>query len=814
MTTHDEPGSSEHRASTPPSQRWPEIRLLVEAVLTKPRTARSRFLDDACNGDAWLRSEVEAQADACELAAGSNVFLSGPAAAFVSPLFSGDTFAEHIAERVTDTGAITGTITGAQTSQSPEIATALRSALTRQYDVVRELGRGGMATVYLAYDRRHERSVALKVLDPTLGAAMSTERFLSEIRVTAQLTHPHILPLYDSGEVAGVLYYVMPYVEGENLRERLAREGPLALEDARRLVREIASALAYAHRHGVVHRDIKPANILFEDGHAIVADFGVARAIRRAGEPKELDAASGQNGTMRNSLTQTGTTPGTPAYMAPEQTRTGAIADHRADIYALGVVAYEVLAGVHPFGVRAPRDMIAAHCSETPASIDTVRAGVPPALASFVMCALAKDPAARPQSAEEIVTTLDSVRLSGTERLANAEPSHRFAKWRRRRVVAAALIVTLAAGAALAIGIRARRDAAPGNSSAVDARKMAAKSATAMKRGTADQEAYDLYLEGRYFWLQRGAENLARSISYYQQALARDPTFARADAGLAMAYSTLPDYVPDPTDSAIALTEAHARRAIALDSTLADAQLALGIALDMRLRFKDAQARYRTALAIDPSSVTGHHWLGMSLLNLGHTDEALVELRHAMDLDPLATMPTTAFSTALVYARRFPEARIAARRALALDSTFIMAIWTLGLAQTFGGQPDSAVLTLERGLRLHPDDSRLSSGLVLAYASAGRWSDAAKIRAQLHRPGADRSGWADAALADLAFGDREPFVRVLTTEVGQRRYEAAGALLGCNPVLDPLWSDARFRAAMRRLMVTPCPVARSWPFLP
>jgi eukaryotic-like serine/threonine-protein kinase len=340
------------------------------------------------------------------------------------------------------------------------------------------------------------------------------------------------------------------------------------------------------------------------------------------------------------------------------------------------------------------------------------------------------------------------------------------------------------------------------------------RSAIATARGTMDQEAYDLYLKGRYFWIQRGAGNIARAIGFYREAIARDPRFARAHAGLSMAYSTLPGFVPDPTDSATALGAASAQRAVALDSTLADGQLALGVALDAQLDFRDAIVRYRAALAIDPSSVTGHHWLGLALLNLGRTDEALVELRRATDLDPLAPTPASAFALALVYARRFPEAETAARRALALDSTFSYGIWPMGLAQTFGGRPDDAVRTFDRATRLYPADARMSAGLVLSLAAAGRWTDASRIRQALRRHDAERSGWGDAEVAELAFGDREPMIRLLTSASGQRRYAAAGAMFGCNPILDPLWSDARFRTAMRDLGVAPCALARPWPIAP
>ena len=206
----------------------------------------------------------------------------------------------------------------------------LRSALADRYRLDRELGQGGMATVYLAHDLKHDRDVAIKVLRHDVSAALGPERFLAEITTTAHLQHPHILGLLDSGEAAGFLYYVMPFVEGESLRQRLTREKQLPLAEAVRIASEAASALDYAHRHGVIHRDIKPENILLEGAHAVVADFGIAKAI---------NAAGGQT------LTQTGMAVGTPQYMSPEQAAGETDLDGRSDLYALGCVLYEMLAG-------------------------------------------------------------------------------------------------------------------------------------------------------------------------------------------------------------------------------------------------------------------------------------------------------------------------------------------------------------------------------------------------------------------------------------------------------------------------------------
>src|SRR5690606_10508228 len=228
----------------------------------------------------------------------------------------------------------------------------LSEALADRYAFERELGQGGMATVYLADDIRHQRKVAIKVLRPDLAATIGPDRFFREIRIAAQLQHPHILPLLESGEAAGYLFYVMPYVEGQSVRERLARSGELPVHEAVRLLTEIVDALSYAHARGVGHRDVKPDNVMLSGRHALVMDFGVAKAVSEA--------------SGRNQLTTAGVALGTPAYMAPEQAAADPNLDHRVDIYAVGAMAYELLAGRPPFVGGTPQQVLAAHVTQAP----------------------------------------------------------------------------------------------------------------------------------------------------------------------------------------------------------------------------------------------------------------------------------------------------------------------------------------------------------------------------------------------------------------------------------------------------------------
>ncbi|MCU0257332.1 MAG: protein kinase, partial [Vicinamibacterales bacterium] len=326
----------------------------------------------------------------------------------------------------------------------PAAPEALRAALAGRYQVEREIGQGGMATVYLARDLKHHRLVAIKIVRPELATALGAERFLREIDTAASLTHPNILPLHDSGEAGGFLYFVMPYVEGESLRTRLAREAQLPLDDALQIAREVADALGHAHSRGIVHRDVKPANILLESGHAVVADFGIARAV---------SAAAGET------LTETGSTLGTPAYMSPEQAAGSKHLDGRSDLYSLGCVLYEMLAGQPPFTGPTSESLVHQHLSAAPRLVTDLRPTVPAWVVAALQRALSKAPADRP-SAAVFASTL-AHHDSDAQAATPVPPAAQAAAVRRdgaggagtprRRWIAAAsgLLAVLAVGAAL-----------------------------------------------------------------------------------------------------------------------------------------------------------------------------------------------------------------------------------------------------------------------------------------------------------------------------------------------------------------------------
>ena len=394
-----------------PVERWQRVATLLEAALEREPVERARYLDEACAEQPALKAEVEALL----VRALTPTFLDSSALVFATPLLESGGIPPEGALRLPEPfQEVVRQVTRDATAcpLSPDCADKDGDS---PYVLERKLARGGMATVYVARDVKHDRRVAVKVLDAELTERVGAERFVQEIRLTARLQHPHVLALLDSGvlesgALAGRPYYVMPYVAGESLRARLAR-GPVGLGEAVRVLREVADALSYAHEQGVIHRDIKPENILLSREHAVVADFGIAKAlVASQGEPPN-DEPGRPGGTRR----QLSSLVGTPAYMAPEQGVEGAVVDSRADLYAWGVVAYELLACRHPFEQRtSARELITAHAHEVPRPLHQIAPTVPVGIAALVMQCLAKRPAERPRSAAEILAALDAPAIRST----------------------------------------------------------------------------------------------------------------------------------------------------------------------------------------------------------------------------------------------------------------------------------------------------------------------------------------------------------------------------------------------------------------
>ena len=759
-----------------------------------------------------------------------------------------------------------------------DVATRLSNALAGRYRVERELGAGGMATVYLAHDIRHDRDVAIKVLHPELGAAIGAERFLREIRVAASLHHPNIVPLYDSGEADGTLYYVMPVAGGESLRGRLLRSGALSTAEAVRLAREVASGLDYAHRHGVVHRDIKAENVLLHEGHALIADFGIAKA---------LTAARTQDGAINTTLTQAGGSIGTPAYMAPEQAVADNV-DHRTDLYAWGLLTYELLAGAHPFARHTtPQTLITAHLTEPPPPFKESDR-VPPPLAALVMRCLEKDPSRRPGSAAEVLAALDAVATTSTPvpSIASPVPTAPIAvRSRRRRTVvevaaAGVLLIALAAwlirdgrratpatapaaeeslavlplanlsgdkaddyfGIGLAeeitralakngVRVIGRVSAATLQAKGLDERAIARElgvtslltgavqraggqlrinmtlvsatdgavrwtekydrpianvfavqdeiartvagtllgslrrstNAAAAPAETEDPEAHALFLQGQLLFNRRGASALHQAIALFERASKRDPRYARAQASLAMSLAVLPAYVQDSTTPPVTSAIAAARRAIAIDSTIAESYTALGYAYSLLGELKLADASFRRAIARDSTLATAWGWYGLLANRLGDYGAAHERVRRAKELEPASLVARAWEAQILLQERRFAAADTVTSLTIAMDSTFMLA-WTWRAQALLGmGKAAEAVALLE------PRVAALSAGkpaemhgvLAYAYTRAGRADEARALLESMRARSGGRlppTGAVAATLEEL--GDHEAAVAV------------------------------------------------------
>jgi TolB-like protein len=541
----------------------------------------------------------------------------------------------------------------------------LRAALADRYAINREIGRGGMATVYVAQDLKHRRPVAIKLLRPELAAALGPDRFLREIEIAAGLNHPHILPLYDSGDAGGLLYYVMPFVDGENLRGRLEREKHIPLDDALRITREVADALHYAHGQGLVHRDVKPENVLFVTGHAVLSDFGIARAVT---------AAAGER------LTQTGVGVGTPSYMSPEQAFGEAELGPSSDVYSLGCVLYEMLASRPPFTGASAQAILAQSVSSQPPPLAE---GAPDWIAQVVRRALAKEPRDRFATAAELSLALHTPAPaqsgSGVKSIAvlpfvnmSADPENEYftdgiaeeiinalTKVQALRVAARTSafafkgknqdvrkvgeqlsVSTVLEGSVRKAGNRLRvmaqlisvadgyhlwserydreledvfaiQDEIADNIVRAlrvvlsDAEKRAIEQAPA---ATAKVEAYDYYLRGRQFFHQFRGAGMQFARRMFDRAIEVDPNYALAYAGVADSCSFL--YMCwDRSTANLDGAESASRKALELAPELAEAHASRGLALSLRREAAAARHAFETAIALDPKLFWAHYFL-------------------------------------------------------------------------------------------------------------------------------------------------------------------------------------------------------------
>ncbi len=557
----------------------------------------------------------------------------------------------------------------------------LQADLAERYAIERELGHGGMAVVYLARDLKHDRAVALKVLRPELAASLGPDRFLREIQITAKLTHPHILMLIDSGEANGVLYYVMPYVEGETLRARLNSEKQLPIDDALRITTEVADALGYAHEHGVIHRDIKPENILFEAGHAVVSDFGIARAVSEAAGER---------------LTETGLTVGTPAYMSPEQA-TGEPLDARSDVYSLACVLYEMLAGDAPFTGSTPQAILARKVTDTVPSLKTVRETLPDALDRAVVKALARVPADRFPTAPAFAEAL-TVAPRRTPRLVFA--------------AVAALVLVLIAGF-FATGGRVSWIVSPAAASFFDAQDR-----VLVADFINETEQADLGLA-----IREAVETDLDQSNYVN-------VVERADLGDVMERMRLPDTAAVDAAVAVEIARREGYRAVVSGRVIAlgsgyqlTAQIVEPATEEVAVRLRETADDDDAVLgAVERLARLTRRHLGESLRSLARS-EPLPQVTTAS----LAALEFSARATDLAHRGNLEQAVSLLQQAVEIDSTFASAYRSLGIYHGNMGNVGAAQSNIARAYRhsnrLSPRERYLIGSSFHAYR--GRLDSAA-----------------------------------------------------------------------------------------
>ena len=581
----------------------------------------------------------------------------------------------------------------------------LQKTLGDAYRVERELGGGGMSRVFVAQEIALGRAVVVKVLHPEMAAAVSIERFRREIRVSAQLQHPHIVPVLTAGETGGLPYFTMPYVEGRSLRAELTSGGQLPIRTTTLLLREIASALAYSHSHGVIHRDIKPENILISGGSAMVTDFGVAKA---------LAASTLQKG---DGLTSAGVALGTPAYMAPEQITADQATDARADIYAFGVVAYEMLTGSPPFA-GSPQSLIAAHLTMQPESIDRRRSDIPPALGALVMRCLEKRAADRPQSAAEIVDALGKI-LSG-ENLAQPARARRSDRRRIAAVVAVAAVIVIA----LAFVERSRGIA---NTATSGGKSVAVMPFVNLSSASGDEYFSDGMTEELIDALSKlpALKVAARSSVFALRRRSLTPRDVGKELGVTSVVEGTVRRSGDRLRISAQLVDASTGYSLWAESYDRDARDVFAIQDDISRAIVGALkvrlARQQATLVEAPTENVEAHNLVLQgrFFTLKRTGpdirHAIALFSQAIALDSTYAQAYAGLSNAYTLlaayaevsaAEVYPRALAAARRALALDSTLGEAHTALGMTEyRFGWNQDLARRELERGIALEPTNA-------------------------------------------------------------------------------------------------------------
>jgi TolB-like protein/Flp pilus assembly protein TadD len=717
----------------------------------------------------------------------------------------------------------------------PDVQSTLQSALTDRYAIEHEVGRGGMATVFLAHDLRHNRPVALKVLHPQLALSIGSERFLREIQIAARLQHPHIVPLYDSGQAGDLLYYVMPFIEGESLRQHLERTPRMPLEEAVRIARAVATALDYAHRQKIVHRDIKPENVMLHEGEAMVTDFGIAKAVTAA---------------VAGSLTQTGTAIGTPTYMSPEQASGEAELDARSDVYSLGTMLYEMLGGTAPFVGPTVQSIITKIFTEPVPPLRERRDEVPEWLNSAVIKALAKSPAGRYATAAQFAQALTwpggtstppELRTGGAQaksiavlpfvNMSNDAENEYFSDG-----IAEEIINALTRVQALRVASRTSAFAFKGKDEDIgeigrklkvgtvlegSVRKAGSRlRVTAQLVSVADgtnlwSERYDRQLEDVFAIQDEIAGNIVKALRVVlsegeKRAIEKAPTenveaydyylrgrqyfhqfrrtgmqFARRmyeraieiDPRFAMAHAGMADCCSflymywDGSRANLEAADAASRRALELDPELAEAHASRGFALNLSRDYEAARAHFETALRLNPKLYEAHYFYARACFQEGKLEEAVRHYEEASRVRPEDYQALLLMQSPLNSLGRHEEAITVLRR---------------------------GVQVAQKHLELNPDDARALYLAAGGLVQLGERERALEMARRAHAIDPEDSGvlynvacvYSLAGMIDEAIDCLE---KAIQNGFGHREW------IENDSDLDPLRGSPRFQALLKRV---------------
>jgi tetratricopeptide (TPR) repeat protein len=644
----------------------------------------------------------------------------------------------------------------------------LKASVGDRYKVERELGRGGMASVWLARDIRHQRLVAIKVLHPDLAGAIGVDRFLREIRLTAGLQHPNIIPLLDSGVLTGpggaaLPWYAMSYIAGESLRSRLDRELYLPIEDAIRITEQTAEALDSAHRRGVVHRDIKPENLLLADRNVYVADFGVARILFETGAER---------------LTGSGVAIGTAAYMSPEQ-GTGDVVDARSDQYSLATVLYEMLAGEPPFTGRSPHAIVSRRLAEAARPIKPVRSSVPDEVEAALLKALERIPEDRFPDVESFAAALRSPTPSSA-------PRRRTGRVKRWQAGAGAALVT-----ALAILLWLRFHAGRGP-----------------ERRPADTEVVALHQRGVRAYDRRSAAGTVEAITAFGAAVKRDSSYSPAWNGLAKTYLRAyerPFPIPGVTrDNTLRLALGASQRALATDSASADVWLTQALlSRDVDPTDNGPVLRsLRRALSLDSTDASVWHFLALALAENADFPAAISAWRRSVKLDPTYTQGLTFLGIGHYWLRQYDSALVWTDSAVAVDPTYVLGRSMVGFTAIERRDYARALASFEAARRLTDDVEALNAGAGSAAADA-RSGHRSEARAKLSTIEPQVRAYSSVPLHPAVFiaqvytalGDVDRAVEWLA------RFRPHASLhfqlhLRCDPPFDSIRGDKRFQSLL------------------